>query len=1485
MAVKVECESCKAPYTIDERRIPAGGLRVRCPKCATTFVIRKPGASMRPAAAAPKPAPAAAPAAPAASEPPGLDLPAVPAPGPARPRTRSATIAFAGAPGALPGSADLDSFKLPATPPAQPSESSVPPPVRPPAAAKPAAPAEPVAPRIAPAPAKPPPPSAPKHDDLPALAGLPPVPAAGGDKGPAPRAVARRTVVGLGGALPGLGAAAGGGHGAKATPDSDLPAPAVPKATAKGFGELDLPAIGGRGAAKAPSHPDLPAVAARPMGDRDLPAFTKRTVPEVPAVRPPARPAAAPPAPTATKGLGAIDLPAVATPQAASKISTGDLPAVGAKRIPTPLKGGFGDLDLPAAAPHEHDLPATKGGFGDLDLPAAAPQRHDLPATKGGLGERDLPIAAATRKPSGDFGDLDFDEAGANLPLAREPSIAKPLAKGGAAELGVAKTMVGPAVAPARGIDLDLAAPPAELFGAAPAPDLGLRSGTAKGFGELDFDVAPRPGPRASSGLDARPVTSGSHGMADFGELELPGPGDEAGSSDALHLGASPSAPTFGGELEAPRGAQKSPSLRIQANEAPGFGEIETPSIPAPPSVPGGLGASAQAGGMAFGEVDLGGGAGGEDDMEFGAIPQERAGGEDHAGALEHAPEPAPLKAREPGAAPAEQAPKKKGKTGRVVLALVGVLALAGGALEFSPYGAFGRNVIADRFNAPRYAALMREAQARTEQALADDTLARSSDAMAAIDRDADANPRYAPVIAYAAYVGWAHELRFGKDGGVDLKATALLGRAIEKAGPSRQLAEAARDVLGGNLAPARSALQGLLSQDAKNVDAAVTLGELELRAKQPKEAIAAFTKAKAAQDSPRTRAGLMRAYAAAGDLESARKQAEEIVKKSPTHVTSRLFLAHYAWDKLRDEHKALALVEELRKPALVAAASPPEQVDTLSLEGTVLFDRGRVSDAKAAFEQALQAAKGTPAALPQLGLGEVYLANGQYPAAIAAFKAAAEAAPDLTLAKIGIARAQLKLEKPADAQATLAPLKDPALASEIGYWQGQAAEKLAPDKPQEAIKIYTAAIQAQPSEVKPYIALANLQAKTGEADLAGKTLDAALKAVPPSDKLHLAVGELKFRQGRYAEALAEFDKALELTPDNLDALFDKGRTQLRMEGAESMSAGKATLDALEKKDPKHPGLALEMGYYYQQTHQLAEALKRYQSALEAAPNDDDVKLQVGRAMVESRDPNAEATLRDVLDKCATGSSAVDVCQVEAKHYLGRALLNRNAPADAIVFLKQAVDKDDNNAAYHLYYGWALKELDRLDEADAQVSRALELDKSVGDAYWLRAEILVKQQKFKDAIALAEKALALTPSRYEAHATIAMALKEGASGNGEAEEQAIAEWDKAIRADPNNPKAPFWRYQVADTLYYRNQISRAAPYIKEAIKQLLERDQKPAWLPKAYFYLGMSIRFVDKAEAKKALKTYLDTSIGSSDPARDDAKAAYAEAGGVNTGP
>jgi|GEM_PF-573170 len=63
--IKVECVSCKSPYDVDERRIPDKGMKMRCPKCSTSFMVARDGTvSAAPQAAARPPLAPSAPAAP-----------------------------------------------------------------------------------------------------------------------------------------------------------------------------------------------------------------------------------------------------------------------------------------------------------------------------------------------------------------------------------------------------------------------------------------------------------------------------------------------------------------------------------------------------------------------------------------------------------------------------------------------------------------------------------------------------------------------------------------------------------------------------------------------------------------------------------------------------------------------------------------------------------------------------------------------------------------------------------------------------------------------------------------------------------------------------------------------------------------------------------------------------------------------------------------------------------------------------------------------------------------------------------------------------------------------------------------------------------------------------------------------------------------------------------------------------------------------------
>ncbi len=40
--MKITCEKCNAPYDVDESRIPPDGLTMKCPRCLTSFTVKRP---------------------------------------------------------------------------------------------------------------------------------------------------------------------------------------------------------------------------------------------------------------------------------------------------------------------------------------------------------------------------------------------------------------------------------------------------------------------------------------------------------------------------------------------------------------------------------------------------------------------------------------------------------------------------------------------------------------------------------------------------------------------------------------------------------------------------------------------------------------------------------------------------------------------------------------------------------------------------------------------------------------------------------------------------------------------------------------------------------------------------------------------------------------------------------------------------------------------------------------------------------------------------------------------------------------------------------------------------------------------------------------------------------------------------------------------------------------------------------------------------
>src|SRR6185369_1126805 len=238
--------------------------------------------------------------------------------------------------------------------------------------------------------------------------------------------------------------------------------------------------------------------------------------------------------------------------------------------------------------------------------------------------------------------------------------------------------------------------------------------------------------------------------------------------------------------------------------------------------------------------------------------------------------------------------------------------------------------------------------------------------------------------------------LRFGAEPEVYARAKVALEELADAKADKMDLALATRAAVDGELARARELLTALAQKSPRDVDVAVVRGELELRAKDPKAAIAVWNTAAGLEKSARTLFGIARAQVAAGATDVATKAANDVLAANPNHVGAKLLLAESICQSKKDEAAATKLLSAvLENPVL---AGPEERIEAKSLFGEIHLNRGRVSLAEASFDEAIKIAESIKtnarAARALGGLGEALFRAGRYSQAIARFKAAAQADP-----------------------------------------------------------------------------------------------------------------------------------------------------------------------------------------------------------------------------------------------------------------------------------------------------------------------------------------------------------------------------------------------------------------------------------------------------------------------------------------------------------
>ncbi len=426
--------------------------------------------------------------------------------------------------------------------------------------------------------------------------------------------------------------------------------------------------------------------------------------------------------------------------------------------------------------------------------------------------------------------------------------------------------------------------------------------------------------------------------------------------------------------------------------------------------------------------------------------------------------------------------------------------------------------------------------------------------------------------------------------------------------------------------------------------------------------------------------------------------------------------------------------------------------------------------------------------------LYQAYLGSGRLNAALKAAQWWVDSEPDSLRARVALANAYQRLDRPLDAEEALrdALEQDPG---NLRIYDALARSLRERGEREAEIGIYRELLEQYPHHHATLVAMA-------EARWAQKDLEAAMEifeeieARYPDDlRSVIRLGFLRYESEQFEEAALRFERALEANPEDYEIAFFLGVVLRRVGNDE------AAIEAFQVIPPEHKNAIQahrHLAAIFEDRGDYDRALVEIEVVAQAEPSLD---LELYVASLRAKTGDFDGAIQH-LESLLTGTARDD----EVFYSLGVLYGEAKRHEDALRLMQRALKQNPDNAHALNYVGYTLAEKgENLDEAELMIRRAAELRPSdgyiadsLGWVYYMRARPLVESGQHSEAqkylqtaleeLVRAEELTGGDPVISEHLGDTYLLLDE--------KERALERFEEAVRLEPREGEQPLLREKL-----------------------------------------------------------------------------------------